>query len=204
MIKLNLELTPPRPVEVVAQDASALSLDTIERDLHRAFTDLSQLIDRRRQATVYLPSDVLMQAWPALMPPERMGVIAARQIDRHFVLSGMYDVTGCASPTHVQADPSKLGYALLNFERAGMAFAAWIHSHPGQGPGATTPSRTDRVQYADWTRDFNAGLLGVIVVKDGCVRLWGDAVESGVVRVEIIGAGLRALPGHPHVYKLDI
>lgn len=204
MIKLNLEPTPAKPAGIVPQDSNAVSLDAIERDLHRAFKDLSLLLDRRRQATMYLPSDVLVHAWPALMPPERMGVIAGRELDRRFILSGMYDVTGRASRSHVQADRHKLAQALLSFERTGLEFSAWIHSHPGHGPGATTPSATDRAQYADWTRDYNPGLLGLIVVKDGHLRLWGEAVETGTVRVEIVGAGLRPLPGHRHVYRLDI
>jgi hypothetical protein len=81
--------------------------------------------------------------------------------------------------------------------------AAWIHSHPASGPVATSPSGIDLDQYDDWTRDFSSRLIGIIVVGDGFVRFWGEPIELGLVRAEVVGAGVQAVPGYRHVYQLD-
>jgi hypothetical protein len=64
------------------------------------------------------------------------------------------------------------------------------------------PSQIDQQQYADWTRHYGE-LIGIILVADGHLRLWGRAVESGDVRVEIVGAGVHRVLEHQHVYRLD-
>lgn len=90
----------------------------------------------------------------------------------------------------------------MTFERAGVQVAGWLHSHPGSGPGATMPSHIDRRQYAEWRRHYGDRLVGIIVVADGHVRLWGDAVESGHLRVELVGTGVHQLQEDHHVYRL--
>ena len=177
-------------------------LERIERDATRLMADLSSLIEAARQHTIYVPSELLLQAHDLLMPAERMGVIGGRLIGDRFILSTLHDVTGRGSLAHVTADPAKLARALISLERAGASLAGWIHSHPGSGPWATTPSGIDRAQYADWIRPYSDRLVGLIVVRDGYVRVWGDAVERGTTRVEMLGDGVRKVKEARHVYRL--
>ena len=204
MIQLNLRQELPRRGDDERVPVPDVSLERIERTLHQAMFELSLVVDERRRTTTYVPSDMLLHASTALMPAERMGIIAGRWIGHHFLLTTLYDVTGAAHRAHVRADPDALGRALLAFERTGAELAGWIHSHPGSGPLATSPSRIDREQYEQWKRDFGSRLLGIILVRDGHVRLWGDGIETGRVRVELLGNGITPVLGHHHVYRLHV
>jgi proteasome lid subunit RPN8/RPN11 len=201
LIELNLRIEAPRnPREAI--EPPRPSLEQIERTFRGAVDDLAVLLDQTRRAVCHIPTELIMQATSLLIPPERMGVIGGRSVGGYFVLGTLFDVTGVAHRAHVRADPHKLAAALLALERSGAHVAAWVHSHPGHGPRATAPSEIDRVQYAEWTRDFSAQLVGIIVVADGYVRLWGDAVECRKVRAEWLGDGVSAVQGHAHVYRL--
>ena len=205
MITLQLrDYAPNQPVEV--EEPRQVSLSDVEQRFAGALADLHTLLDQQRQATVVIPSDFLYHAVATLFPPERMTVIAGRRRLGRSELGVSYDVTGRGPQTHrahVQADPERLRTALIGFELAGVELAGWMHSHPGTGPSATTPSDIDRAQYKDWTRDFGARLLGLIVVADGFVRVWGDAIDSGLLRVEIVGRGVQIVRGHRNVYRID-
>jgi proteasome lid subunit RPN8/RPN11 len=199
LISLNLKTElPPR----VALDNLPASLERVERDATRLMADLAALLGEARRRTLLIPSDLLFHAVDSLLPPERMAVAAGRLVGGRLVLGAMYDVTGRAHRAHVRADPAKLSRALMAYERSGAALACWLHSHPGSGPASTTPSATDRDQYADWIRDYGRALVGVIVVEDGFVRLWGEGIESGAIRVEVAGDGVRAVSGGSHVYRV--
>jgi Prokaryotic homologs of the JAB domain len=203
VITLDLQRrTDPRELtEEVAR--TEISLVDIERRLNGVMRDLSTLVDEVRRTTILFPSDVLFQAYTALFPVERMGILSARSIVGRTIVGPMYDVTGVGHRAHVRAEPSKLGEALLQIDRCGAYMGAWIHSHPGSGALATSPSEIDRRQYADWVQDYGIDLVGIIVAADGFVRFWGDAVESGRVRVEIVGDGVNRLRGERHVYRMD-
>lgn len=201
MITLGL-LNRNQPLE--CEDSNEpISLFSIETRLTSALSDLSALLQQARQSTVILPSEVLFQAVHDLFPAERMGVMPVRRLLGCSVVGGLCDITGVGQRVHVRADPSRLAAALIAFERSGAGLGVWIHSHPGLGPGATTPSGIDRSQYADWVRDYDSRLIGIIVVEDGFIRLWGKAVESGQVRVEVLGDGIKRVKGYEHVYKLE-
>ena len=200
MIRLNLQAVPRHDARV--DELHLVSLSTVERDVARVVGDLETLLRRARETTVLIPSDVLFHAAATLMPPERMAVIGGRPLGGTFTLGTTYDVTGAANRAHVRADQGKLREALLGYQRADAALAGWAHSHPGCGPEATAPSGIDRDQYRDLARDYGANLVGLIVVRDGFVRLWGDAIESGAVRAEIAGLGVKAVRGHANVYRL--
>lgn len=198
MISLHLD----RIVHQPAVESPRVFIEQVERDLRRLVSDLSALLDVAQRRTIYIPSELLLQAGELLMPPERMGILGGRMIGDRFVLCTLHDVTGLGHHAHVTADSGKLTRALVSFERAGAALAGWVHSHPGTGADATAPSGIDRAQYADWIRDYTDRLVGVIVVRDGFVRLWGEAVESGRVRVQVLGDGVRATAEGRNVLKL--
>lgn len=177
-------------------------LDRLEQDLQVTLEHLIRLRAEQR-ATILVPADILHHAVDVLMPAERMGVSAGRLTAGRLMLTTMYDVTGIAGHVHVRADARKLACALTGFDRSGVELLAWIHSHPGSGAGATLPSPVDRQQYADWVRHYTDQLVGIIVVEDGFVRFWGDAVERNRVRIAIVGQGVRRVEGAQHVYRLD-
>lgn len=200
MISLNLRSLPSHTRRRPQHDASAL--DAIERDFRASFDRLNQWLSHARQSTTILPAELLFQAAALLMPVERMAVAATRSIGNRAVVGTLFDVTGRSARAHVRADARKLAEALLAFERGGVQIAAWLHSHPGRGPGATMPSHIDWQQYADWTRHYGE-LIGIILVADGHLRLWGDAIDSGDVHVEVVGAGVQRVLEHQHVYRLN-
>jgi proteasome lid subunit RPN8/RPN11 len=201
---ITLELRHQKgPSEFDTANTPPVSLTSIENRLNSVLLDLSSALQQAKQSTVLVPSELLYQAVHQLCPAERMGVMPVRSIMGRTVLGSLHDVTGVGQPVHVRADPARLAAALIGFERAGAALGGWIHSHPGLGPGATMPSNIDRAQYADWLHDYSQRLIGLIVVADGFVRFWGDAVESGSTHIEIVGDGVCQLRGHRHVYRLE-
>lgn len=184
----------------------AVTLESLYDRLNGAAADCAALLEQQHAATVHVPSDLMFQAAVTLFPPERMAVIGGRRQNGRLTLGASYDVTGTGPGTHrahVEADRGLLRVALIGFERAGVELAAWFHSHPGGGPTATHPSQIDRAQYRDWTRHFSPRLLCVIFVADGHFRLWGEAVECGLVRTAFIGEGVERVEGERHVYRLS-
>lgn len=148
-----------------------------------------------------IPTDLLFSLHQTLFPAERMAVGAGRLTDEGLVLGASFDVTSTevSRTTYSRADPSKLADALLAIERSGAQLALWAHSHPGSTAVATHPSAIDRRQWAAWSEDFQQ-LLGAIMTGDGCVRFWGDPVESGALRVHLEGSGYERV--EPHVYRI--
>jgi proteasome lid subunit RPN8/RPN11 len=151
---------------------------------------------------VLVSSDLLYQAHHALFPAERMLVVAGRQCGDVVMLGAVFDVTGTASTWTVRADPIRLARALIAMDMSGTYLAGWIHSHPGNGAQATWPSSTDLQQHQDWIRDYTVSLLSAIVVADGWVRLWGNALESRQIVVEIIGEGISKEEQHDWLFRL--
>lgn len=205
MISLRLwdnVATLPTPLP----SAQRPTLEEVEGKFHQALGALHSLLGEVRRSTIVIPSDVLMHAHATLFPPERMSVIAGRPLGGGIILGAAYDVTGTGRDTnrvHVRAEPRKLAQALMGFEFAGVRLSAWMHSHPGSGPLATHPSMIDVAQFRGWTVDF-PDLVALIIVADGFVRIWGDAVESGRLRPEISGPGVERIRGEDHVYRLAI
>ncbi len=132
-----------------------------------------------------------------------MAVASGQKATGGFRLGAVFDVTGQAEMVHVQADPGKLSHALVNMAKAGCCLGAWIHSHPNYGPGATTPSSIDHAQHQDWLRHYPAWLLGIILVEDGWVRLFGTAVENQTITVLFEGEGITKENSHgDRIYRL--
>lgn len=140
--------------------------------------------------TVVVPTVLLYELRQRSMPPERMLLVAGRGDARGLMLTGCFDVTGerTAHRSYVRADNDKLAAALLVMESSGTCLGAWVHSHPGAGPGASVPSSIDVNQYADWQRD-HPHLLALITTADGHVRCWGHALVSQSIRIILDGSG---------------
>lgn len=138
---------------------------------------------------VVVPSVLLYQAKESLFPPERLLVVAGQRTGDRVWLEAAFDVTGPSSAGHVRADPERLGRVLIAMERTDRFLAAWVHSHPGNGPEATRPSSTDLRQHEDWLRDYSPFLLGATFAGDW-LRFWGAALDEGKVTVRVAGAGL--------------
>lgn len=201
--------TLPNLKIIHASDPAWLVLQSINRELALTEDALRALLPFQAPATepsdgVFVPTELLFEAHRILLPPERMALISGRVMDGKTMLTAMFDVTplGLVNSGHVQGDPKTLAQTLIAMEQSGSYLAAWIHSHPCRGPHATTPSPTDRRQYADLVRHYTADLIGLIVVADRYVRVWGDAVESGRISVEFIGSGVEAVQEAQHVYRL--
>jgi proteasome lid subunit RPN8/RPN11 len=149
-----------------------------------------------------IPTEVLYQLHQSLFPAERMFVAAGRRDGAATKLSAVFDVTGEWSGASVRADSERLARALIAMEQTGTFLAAWVHSHPGRGPGATRPSHIDLAQQADWIRDFGPNLVSAIFVQDRWLRFWGPAVENDRVRVDLVGYGAERQENHDYLYKL--
>jgi hypothetical protein len=150
---------------------------------------------------ILIQSDILFQCFQSLFPPERMLAVSGRRKNRQIELGAVFDVTGNASAGHVQADPRKLGQALLAMNFTDTHLAAWFHSHPGTGLPNTCPSGIDLRQHADWLRDYSSRLLSGIFVQNRYLRFWGTALDKGEIQVRIVGPGVTAVKGDNHVYQ---
>jgi hypothetical protein len=151
---------------------------------------------------VLVPTDTLFHSFQVLFPAERMLVAAGRKNDGRITLGATFDVTGINSAGHVQADPQKLGQALMAMDASSTHMAAWIHSHPGSGAVGTYPSAIDLKQHQDWLRDYSPRLLSIIFVKDRCLRFWGKGLDEGQIELQFVGEGVAKEKEGEHVYRL--
>lgn len=157
---------------------------------------------QNRKRRVVVDEALLQECYHSLFPAERMLVVAGRHMGDQIRLTDVFDVTGNQSGAHVRADPDLLRRALIEMEQSESFLAAWLHSHPGWGPGATHPSPIDLRQDCDWHRDF-PHLLNVIVVEDLWVRFWGIGLESGQIEIEIVGRGIIKENGNGYLIRLE-
>lgn len=183
-------------LQVVGIDLAALPVPlTLSRSVERpAGTGAARHI--------LIAPDVLFQAHHGLFPAERMLVASGRRTGDKTELGALFDVTGEHHAVHVQADPALLARALIAMELSGTHLACWIHSHPGVGADATHPSAIDHRQHADWIRDYTPALLGIIIVRDGWIRLWGTAIEKGTALVDVTGPGVTRESNDGDLYRL--
>lgn len=174
-------------------DWTRLGLSRMLALLATAAIDLAPQVDTVAVARIIIPAELLFQARQALFPAERMQVVAGRRHGSTVQLSAPFDVTGECSGSHVRADNAKVNDALVGMTRSGGFLAMWLHSHPGEGPAATHPSMIDRTQHQEWLEHYWPNLLGAIMVRDGFCRLFGDAVEQGVMDITIQGIGVELI-----------
>lgn len=154
---------------------------------------------------VVISTDLMFAAWRQLFPPERMVVFGGRSTQSGVSVTSLWDVTEPRpSSGHVRAAADKLGVALVDFERTDTHLAVWLHSHPGEGLRATHPSITDRNQDRDLRLNYSQRLVGAIAVRDGWLRLWGEAIDRGQAQVEWLGRGIEPVTGEPNVFRLSL
>ena len=152
---------------------------------------------------VFFPTDLMVTAWRQLFPAERMIVFGGRTTSLGVRITSATDVTEPRpSAVHVYACPERMTRTLMDFEHTGAHLAIWMHSHPGEGPRSTYPSATDLKQEKELRRHYSQRLVNIIAVRDGWLRLWGPAVENGVVKVQWLGDGIESQPGDTHVYRV--
>ncbi len=163
----------------------------------------SELSTTRETPEMVLSSAMIFQLRQSLFPAERMIVGAGRRTKGTISVDALFDVTGVASAGGVQAEPDRLGQALIAMSESGTYFGLWVHSHPGLGPEATHPSGIDLRQHADWLKDYSADLVSAIMVKDRYIRFWGTAVESGRIVVKIDGSGIGLISAKDNIYRLE-
>jgi hypothetical protein len=182
---------------LINADAQLSSGLGAESDLHNG-DGMSATVRR-----LVIPTDLLYQARCSLFPAERMLVVAGRRDGQLTGLGAVFDVTGVANGGHVDADPERLARALIAMDCSGTHLAMWVHSHPGRGATATTPSSTDLNQHRDWIRDYSPFLVSAIVVADGWIRFWGSALREERIEFELIGRGIVKEEESPdgHLYR---
>lgn len=189
-----LASTPPDP-------AASLPLFEALSAVERTVAAVRRSVpDGQPPMTVVVPSVLLLEINQRLMPPERMLLVAGRRSGSELALCAAFDVTASdASPVHVRADGDRMRVALMAMEVSGTVLAAWVHSHPGTGMGATVPSGIDAKQASDWDRDFPR-LLAAITTADRWWRFWGPALAAPAYRIRIDGPGWKGV--EDHVYRL--
>jgi len=175
--------------------STRLGLSRVMARLAAASVQLSAVSgpEASKVETVIIPSGLLFQAKKNLFPAERMQLVSGRRIGRTVYLKGAIDVTGEHSNGHVKADDLKLNDARLDTAKSGSFLAMCLHSHLGEGPAATVPTLADTLQHMHWMNDYWPLLISAIIVKDGYLRLFGDAVERKLTTVIIEGTGIERI-----------
>ena len=141
--------------------------------------------------TMVIPLDLLLRSKQDLFPASKMQMISGRRVGRTVRLELPIDVTGTSPNAHPKPDDFKLNEAQVSTARSGTFLAMCLHSHLGEGPAATVPDPIDTDQHTYWVNHQWPLLISAIIVKDGYVRLFGDAVERKLLAVVIEGAGVE-------------
>ena len=149
----------------------------------------SSLVD-----TVVIPSEVLLRARKDLFPAGRMQLIDGRRSGNTVRVGNPTDVTGDCSDGHVKPQSRKLDHARFSTQQKGDFLAMALHSHPGEGPSATVASSTDNEQHGYWTSHYWPLFISGIMVKDGFLRLYGDAIKRRMVTMIVEGEGIERVP----------
>jgi proteasome lid subunit RPN8/RPN11 len=171
---------------------------------HHGESHLNSDSSQARPATrMTITSDLLYQMHHNLFPAERMLVAAGTRSTDSIEIRAIFEVTGKASSGHVRADPERLARALIAMDLTETHFALWIHSHPGTGIHCTQPSSIDLAQHKDWLRDYSADLVSAIMVQDRWIRFWGNALETGCLSLQIMGAGIIKEESDGTVLRLE-
>jgi hypothetical protein len=91
------------------------------------------------------------------------------------------------SPVFVRATAKSVADVLIPIIEQGAELHIIAHSHPGSGPGATTPSSTDIGCLAKLQKSGSAA-IGLIVTRDNCVRFFSVSTNFHVM---VLGTGVK-------------
>jgi hypothetical protein len=157
---------------------------------------MQPLFGSGRIERVQLPSGLLYVVQWNIFPAERMFVGALRRGPDGYLAEAAWDVTGRTSAVACAADPEKLVAALGAMDAAGSFFGLLAHSHPGNSPRATTPSRKDHDAYAARLALGESPILVGAVFAGNYVQFFGNT--GGL---EVTGAGVRPINGDCTIYE---
>ena len=173
--------------------ALAHQCERLELVCHHLKQAAQVLIDEpeKQQPKHLAGSMFLTDCYAALNPgphTESMFYVSGPQTDgvRHLsrICPFAYDSRSAA---YVSGDiTSSLG-ALVLMERFGHRLHGWFHSHPGTGPGATTPSSTD-MGHQQLLENGNHLAIGAIFTQDGYVRFFSRELA---LNIEVYGQGVE-------------
>jgi hypothetical protein len=93
------------------------------------------------------------------------------------------------SPVFVSASARSVGDTLIGIIEQGAELHIIAHSHPGGGPGATTPSSTD-IRCLGKLQKAGSPVIGCIVSRDRHVRFFS---VSTIFHVIVLGTGVKEI-----------
>lgn len=133
-------------------------------------------------------------------PDEDLAYICGFESDGKMVLTGIIPVElDHASPVRARANPESAAKALAHMhEGLGLKLCAIAHSHPGTGPDATHPSKTD-YNYHGAIEEAGSKAVGMIFSRDGYVRFFRSSDND--FEVEVHGK-IESVEGERHVFKI--
>lgn len=202
-------------LQVAVEEVRASALIPSRKDAERALAhtlmlaelrrDLAEMRNRGRRghtAPLYIVSSLfLAESFSYLVkdPAEDMHFVTGCELGPVRVLERLvhFDKTE-RTAVGVVGNPDSTHQALIGLEAKGHRLTAWMHSHPGTGPGATHQSSTD----LDHQRRLEQGrypAIGAIFSRDAYVRFFSAETPF---RVEVFGAGARRLD--EQIYQLNV
>ena len=164
------------------------------RRLRRALQDVVNLQNVKDDEPVYLVSSSLLHEAYGLLTKTRdeslIYATGAEDSGHLFALTKLvtFDLES-ASSAHASPEPKSQLKALGKLEKDGERLLATIHSHPGRGEKAATPSTVDLSTQAELER-LGYPTIGVVVSRSGHIRFY---TKERPFRVAVSGAGIERL-----------
>ncbi len=135
-----------------------------------------------------------------LTPDESIAYVSGYELDGRMVPVGIIPVDlDFASPVHARANSASSAKGLAHIhEGLGLQMIGLAHSHPGTGPDATHPSRTDH-DYHSAIEEAGSKAVGMIFSRDGFVRFFRASDEGFSVKAF---GNIEPVEGERHVFKI--
>jgi hypothetical protein len=201
-------------LQAAAAEVQASAVSASRKEAERALAHTLMLAELRRdlaelrgrgsrvRVPLYIVSSLfLTESFHYLVkdPAEDMHFVTGCELGPVRVLERLIDFDKSErTAVGVAGKPDSTHQALIGLEAKGHRLTAWMHSHPGTGPGATHPSSTD-LGHQRRLEQGRYPAIGAIFCRDGCVRFFSADTPF---RVEVFGAGVRRLD--ERVYQLDL
>lgn len=170
-------------------------------DVLVAATRLEARVARFSTAPVYVVSSLFLRdCYETLMrhASEDMFYITGPELAHTRVLERcvMFEKSA-RSAAGVAGEPQATHSVLIELETQGHRLTGWFHSHPGYGPEATRPSRTDLDHQGRLERG-RCPAIGAIFTRDGYVRFFS---REAPFALHIYGKGVQRTD--ERTYRLD-